>query len=197
MWYFSWILGLLLACSLGIINVLRLEAQEALAKEHIPLDPLTQLLTKEAILVRLREKIENSKRNGLPFSLVFLSLTDFKNKHQLPDHEMDTTLRNVVDCFKSEVRQGLDIVSRFGELDFLIAFPGASLHTADNIAARFRENIRKTVKTPSSLPVEIAVGVAEYSVHAVDFGEEVITTSDEVDELVKMAASHSSSAVRA
>ena len=70
MWYFSWILGLLLACSLGIINVLRLEAQEALAKEHIPIDPLTQLLTKESILVRLREKIENSKRNGLPFSLV-------------------------------------------------------------------------------------------------------------------------------
>ncbi|MEE9339309.1 MAG: cytochrome bd-I oxidase subunit CydX, partial [Methylococcaceae bacterium] len=29
MWYFSWILGVLLACSLGIINVLRLEAQEA------------------------------------------------------------------------------------------------------------------------------------------------------------------------
>ncbi|MEQ1529225.1 MAG: cytochrome bd-I oxidase subunit CydX, partial [Methylococcales bacterium] len=34
MWYFSWILGLLLACSLGIINVLRLEAQDALEKER-------------------------------------------------------------------------------------------------------------------------------------------------------------------
>ena len=40
MWYFTWILGLLLACSLGIINVLRLEAQETWDKEHIPLDPL-------------------------------------------------------------------------------------------------------------------------------------------------------------
>ena len=197
MWYFSWILGLLLACSLGIINVLRLEAQEALAKEQVPIDPLTQLLTKESILVRLREKVENSKRNGLPFSLVFLSLTDFKNKHHLPDHEMDTTMRNVVDCFKTEVRQGLDIASRFGEQDFLIAFPGASLHTAENIAARFQENIRNTVKTPGNLPVEIKVGVAEYSVHAVDFGDEVITTSDEVDELVKVAAGNSNSRVRA
>ncbi|WP_407314953.1 cytochrome bd-I oxidase subunit CydX [Pseudomonas sp. nanlin1] len=29
MWYFAWILGVLLACSLGIINVLWLEAVEA------------------------------------------------------------------------------------------------------------------------------------------------------------------------
>ncbi|MGR9053017.1 MAG: GGDEF domain-containing protein, partial [Gammaproteobacteria bacterium] len=171
-----------------IINVLRLEAQEALAREHVPIDPLTQLLTKESILTRLREKIENSKRNGLPFSLVFLSLTDFKNKHRLPDHEMDTTLRHVVDCFDSEVRQGLDIASRFGEDDFLIAFPGASLTTAENIAARFKDTIKNEVKTPGNLPVEIDVGVAEYSVHAVEFGEEVVTTSDEVDELVRLAA---------
>ncbi len=75
MWYFTWILGLLLACSLGIINVLRLEAQKTWDKEHIPLDPLTRLMTKATMLTRLQEKIENSKRNGLPFSVVFISLT--------------------------------------------------------------------------------------------------------------------------
>jgi cytochrome bd-I ubiquinol oxidase subunit X len=26
MWYFAWVLGILLACSVGIINVLRMEA---------------------------------------------------------------------------------------------------------------------------------------------------------------------------
>lgn len=30
MWYFAWILGVLLACSFGIINVLWLEASGAL-----------------------------------------------------------------------------------------------------------------------------------------------------------------------
>jgi cyd operon protein YbgT len=60
MWYFTWILGLLLACSLGIINVLRLEAQETWDREHIPVDPLTQLMTKDTMLGRLKEKVENS-----------------------------------------------------------------------------------------------------------------------------------------
>ena len=188
MWYFSWILGLLLACSLGIMNVLRLEAQEALEKEQLSLDPLTQLLSRDSIMVRLREKIENSKRNGLPFSLVYLSLNEFRKKHHLLDHEMDTTLRKVVDCFNNDIRIGLDIASRIGEEDFLIAFPGAPLHRAQEIASRFRENIFSKVRTPNNLPVEIEIGLAEYSVHGADFGDKVITTADEVDELIKVAA---------
>jgi cyd operon protein YbgT len=32
MWYFAWILGVLLACSIGIINLLWLEAEENLEK---------------------------------------------------------------------------------------------------------------------------------------------------------------------
>lgn len=190
MWYFSWILGLLLACSLGIINVLRLETQEALAKKHTALDPLTQMLTKDSIMVRLREKIENSKRSGLPFSLIFLSLTDFRDKHNLLDHEMDTTIRNVVDCLKNDIRIGLDIAARVGEQDFLIAFPGASLTVAEEIAARFQANIYAKVSTPGKVPIEIAAGVSEYSAHAVEFGEEVVTTADEVDELIKIAVSN-------
>jgi len=34
MWYFTWILGVLLACAFGIINGLWLEAQEFLDKEQ-------------------------------------------------------------------------------------------------------------------------------------------------------------------
>jgi cyd operon protein YbgT len=33
MWYFAWILGVLLACSFGIINVMWLEATDTLDKE--------------------------------------------------------------------------------------------------------------------------------------------------------------------
>jgi len=71
--YFTWILGLLLACSLGIINVLRLEAQETWDKEHIPLDPLTQLMTKGTMLGRLKEKVENSNSTVFLFPF-FLSV---------------------------------------------------------------------------------------------------------------------------
>ena len=34
MWYFAWILGVLLACAFGIINVMWMEAEEMLGAEN-------------------------------------------------------------------------------------------------------------------------------------------------------------------
>lgn len=187
MWYFSWILGVLLACSLGIINALRLEAQECLANENIAIDPLTHLLARESILERLQEKVDNSKRNGMPFSLLYLSLTDFKMKHQLPDHEMDTTLLNVVSSLNKDIRVGRDIAARVGEEDFVLALPGAALERAEVIASRIKRNILHNVMTPSGVSVEIEIGVAEYSDHAAFIAEEVLMGVDEVEALLNIA----------
>ena len=187
MWYFSWILGVLLACSLGIINVLRLEAQEALDKENVVIDPLTQLLARESVIERLQEKVDNSKRNKMPFSLLYLSLTDFKIKHQLPDHEMDTTIMNVVASIKNDIRVGLDIAARVGDGEFLLALPSASIERAEMIASRIKENIFVNVKTPGHIPVVIDVGVAEYSQHSELLAEEVLMGMEEVEALLNIA----------
>lgn len=192
MWYFTWILGLLLACSLGIINVLRLEAQETWDKEHVPVDALTQLITRDAMLVRLKEKIENSRLSGFPFSLIFISLTEFKNKHNLLPHEMDATLRSTVDCLKEDIRNGLDIAARMDEQDFLIAMPGAPLHRAEQVALKVKKDIFEKVRAPVDLAVSINIGVAEYSVHAAEFGDETETIEHEVDELIRIATEKSS-----
>ena len=187
MWYFTWILGLLLACSLGIMNVLRLEAQETWDREHIPLDPLTRLMTKDTMLGRLKEKVENSKRNGFPFSILFISLKDFKIRNNLPAYEMDAILRSVVDCFKEDIRAGVDIAARMDEQDFLIAMPGSPLKKAEEIAAQVKNEILERVKAPRNLVVEVATGVAEYS----DYTENFATTAHEVDELIRIATAKS------
>jgi cyd operon protein YbgT len=182
MWYFTWILGLLLACSLGIINVLRLEAQETWDREHIPVDPLTRLMTKDTMLGRLKEKVENSKLNGFPFSILFISLKEFKAKNDLPAFEMDAILRSVADCFKEDIRAGVDIAARMDEQEFLIAMPGSPLKKAEEIAAQVKNEIMERVKAPG-LVVTIATGVAEYSADTGKFA----TTAHEVDELIRMA----------
>ncbi len=189
MWYFSWILGLLLACSLGIINVLRLEMQETLAKEHIAIDTLTRLLAKKSILSRLHEKVENSKRSGAPFSLIYLSLEPFKRVNALPEHEMDTTLLKMVEVMQQDIRIGIDLASRFDQEDFLLALSGVSLQKAGEIAKKIHEDVFNNVKTPCNLPVETAYGVAEYSVHAPEFGAEVLTNEHESTALIEVAKS--------
>lgn len=187
MWYFSWILGVLLACSLGIINVLRLEAQEALAKENVAIDPLTQLLARESVLERLQEKVDNSKRNKMPFSLLYISLTDFKIKHQMADYEMDITLLRVAGSIKKDIRDGLDIAARVGDDEFLIALPGAPLDRSEIIAKKIKNNIFDHVKTPRETPVEIGIGAAEFTHHADFISEETSMGMGEVEALLNIA----------
>lgn len=186
MWYFTWILGVLLACSLGIINVLRLEAQETWDKEHIPVDPLTGLMTRDTMLSRLKEKVENSRRNGFPFSVLFISLKNFKAKNNLPEFEMDAVLRSVADCFKEDIRAGVDIAARMDEQDFLIAMPGSPLKKAEQIATQIKNEIAACIKAPH-LIVDVGTGVAEYSAYSEHFG----TAEDEVDKLIRIAAEKS------
>jgi cyd operon protein YbgT len=187
MWYFTWILGLLLACSLGIINVLRLEAQEALAKETTALDPLTQLLTKNSILQRLREKIENSKRNGSPFSLVFISLKPFQKQQNLPEHELEAVLRDVVEVLKKDIRIGLDLAARFDEACFLLTLTGAPLVKAEQVANTIKHDVLTSIKTADNIAVIVESGAAEYSVHAAEFGMNVQSLEQEVQALIKVA----------
>jgi len=187
MWYFSWILGVLLACSLGIINVLRLEAQEALAKDNLIIDPLTQLLARESVLERLHEKVSNSKRNGMPFALLYISLTDFKQKHQLPEHEMDTTILKVVASMKNDIRVNIDIAARVGEEDFLLALPGISWERTITIASRIKNNVFENVKTPSDIPVLVGIGYAEFSHDSEQIEELSLTGEEEVEVLLNIA----------
>lgn len=179
MWYFTWILGLLLACSLGILHILRFEAQETFEKEHIPLDPLTRLFTKDVMMTRLREKVENSRRNGFPFSMIALSLEEFNNQHQLVDYESDTVMRNVVDYLKEEIREGVDIAARMNQQVLLIVLPGASLKRAEATAAQFKNHIMTDIKAPHDLSIDVMVGVVTYA------GENPsLPATQAVDELV-------------
>ena len=183
MWYFTWILGLLLACSLGIINVLRLEAQEAWDREHIALDPLTHLMTKDTMIGRLKEKVENSKRNGFPFSVLLISLSDFTHKNKVGTYEMDAILRGVADCFKEDIRAGVDIAARLHDKEFLIAMPGSSLNKAEEVASRIKSAISERVKAPQGIVVEVSTGVAEFSMASIALA----TTELDVDNLIRLA----------
>ncbi|CAG1769633.1 hypothetical protein BAC3_00426 [uncultured bacterium] len=180
MWYFSWVLGLLLACSLGILHILRFEAQETFEKEHIPVDRLTGLFTKDVMLTRLREKVENSRNNGYPFSIIALSLEQFCQKHELCDYEIEVVLRHVVDYLKEELRTGVDIAARMNEQVFLIALPGATLKRAEGLAEQFKQSIFDTVIAPKNLKINVITGVATYP----DIGDNAESIAQAVEQLI-------------
>ncbi|MCX7089076.1 MAG: diguanylate cyclase [Methylococcales bacterium] len=164
-----------------------MEAHETWIKEHIRLDALTQLLAKESMLTRLKEKVENSRLNGFPFSIVLISLKDFDSRNQLLDYELDAVLRNVADHIKAEIRGGIDIAARMDKQEFLIALPGSSLQKANSIAAQFKQDILEQIKAPRDLVVQVAVGAAEYVAQHAEFGSNPVALVQDVDALLRIA----------
>jgi cyd operon protein YbgT len=187
MWYFSWILGLLLACSLGVISLLWLEAQEAWAREHVTLDPLTHLFDQKEMTKRLREKIENSNRNESPFSVIYISLNAFREKHDLIYNEMDTIIRSVAEIFQEEIRAGVDIAFRYADEEFIIALPGVSLAKAKEIALIIGDIIKVKVTTADAIPIVVDVGVAEYIGNSAELMLDEDMMNVEVNNLLQFA----------
>lgn len=48
MWYFTWILGVLLACAFGIINVMWLESEHCLGDDTEPARPPRRARSRQA-----------------------------------------------------------------------------------------------------------------------------------------------------
>jgi len=177
---------------LGIINVLRLEAQEVLDKENTSLDPLTKILDKNAFMERLRQKIENSRRNGLPFALIFISLAPVRQAHaQLSQSDMDSIMWGVVNSFQQDIRQEVDITARFGYDEFAIVLPGASEKMAQETAEKIRANIKQNVTIVENVQVETTVAVSEYPKQILAMGGANININimEEVEDLIMFTCS--------
>jgi cyd operon protein YbgT len=159
MWYFTWILGVLLACAFGIINVLWLEAQEGLDQDTAVLDPLTKLPTRVEFLESLEEKIDQ-----IIFTLLLVSVDALKLIAEQGDNEKaDQTVLLVADIIKRETRQPLDVVARYDAQTFAIILPATETSTAEAIAQRICENAEDQIQqTKGSI---ISIGIAEYPAH--------------------------------
>jgi len=165
MWYFTWILGVLLACAFGIINVLWLETQEGLDQHTAILDPLTKLPTRVEFLEALEEKIEQYKTDPSPFSLLLVSLNAFQKLSQHGDNrEADQMVLQVAEIIKQETRLSFDIVTRYDAATFAIILPSAETSAAEVIAQRICANTVVSTQLQSTNSI-VNIGVAEYPAH--------------------------------
>ena len=177
--------GLLLACALGIINVLRLEAQDVPEKENVSVDKLTRLLDKNAFIEMLRQEVENSRQNGLPFSLIFLSICPVKMAHKdLSQSDMDSIMRGVADALKKELRPDVDIVSRFGYEEFAMVLSGKTEKLAREVANNIQINLKRNVTIVENVIVDTVVAVSEYPNQKMEMEAASVNIMNEVEELI-------------
>jgi len=137
-------------------------------------DPLTQVLNRRALTVRLASELERARRYDSVITLLMVDLDHFKLINDTYGHLVgDEVLKEVATMLHNEVRS-VDIVARYGGEEFVVVLPETSLVGATTFAERVREMVETNPFAASQgEPVKItaSIGVSSYpstTIHSVD-----------------------------
>jgi diguanylate cyclase (GGDEF)-like protein len=126
-------------------------------------DDLTGLYSYRMLRQRLREEIGRCHRTGVPFSLVFLDVDNFKRVNDSYGHTYgNDALRAVATSIKASIRSA-DFAARFGGDEFVIILVDATPDGALRVADKIRSRVAATpIPGPeTAFKISVSVGLAD------------------------------------
>jgi diguanylate cyclase (GGDEF)-like protein len=99
-------------------------------KRSATTDPLTKLYNRRLLAPFVQREIERAKREGTPFSLLFIDVDRFKAVNDSWGHETgDEVLKRIAALLKDSIRK-VDFVCRWGGDEFVVVLPSLSREAA-------------------------------------------------------------------
>jgi two-component system cell cycle response regulator len=150
---------------------------EALAQT----DPLTQLVNRRALTIRLLTEMERVRRYNAPLALLLLDLDHFKLVNDTYGHLAgDDVLFGVATLLQRAVRT-VDTVARYGGEEFVIVLPETGKQGALSFAERIREKLathRFAIASREEIHITASIGVATYPSPGMDSVEDLFRAAD-------------------
>jgi len=150
--------------ALGLADrMLTFRQERDTAQAHAERDWLTGVMNRAGIEHRLDWAILNTRREGVPLSLLFLDLDNFKQVNDRFGHEVgDGCLRAVVRLISGELQYG-DQLGRLGGEEFVLGLAGADRGRATAMAEHLRRQIEAQCRIVEGIEVAltVSIGVAE------------------------------------
>ena len=129
-------------------------------------DELTGLHNRKYLNERLEQEISRARRYGNSLSCLLFDLDFFKVVNDIYGYEWgDVLLRSIADKLKQLIRKE-DILTRYGDEEFIVVLPNTSEDNAFLFAERFRKDIEKMEFIPAGEeerhPITISGGISTY-----------------------------------
>lgn len=147
-------------------NMLKIRELRDKLKTLATTDELTGLHNRKYLLERMEQEISRSKRYGFPLSVLLFDLDFFKVVNDIYGYEWgDVLLRSIADKLKFLIRKE-DILTRYGDEEFIVVLPNTSEDNAFLFAERFRKDIERMEFIPAGEeephPITISGGISTY-----------------------------------
>lgn len=147
-------------------NMLKIRELREKLKTLATTDELTGLHNRKYLLERMDQEISRAKRYGNALSLLLFDLDFFKVVNDIYGYEWgDVLLKSIADKLKGLIRKE-DILTRYGDEEFVVVLPNTSEDNAFLFAERFRKDIEKMEFIPAGEeerhPITISGGIAIY-----------------------------------
>lgn len=147
-------------------NMLKIKELREKLKNLSVTDELTGLHNRKYLLERMEQEISRAKRYGTPLSLLLFDLDFFKAVNDIYGYEWgDVLLKSIADKLRQVIRKE-DILTRYGDEEFVVVLPNTSEDNAFLFAERFRKEVERMEFIPAGEeerhPVTISGGIATF-----------------------------------
>ncbi len=129
-------------------------------------DELTGLHNRKYLQERLEAEISRARRYKTPLSCLLFDIDFFKVVNDMYGYEWgDVLLRNMSDKLKQMIRKE-DVLTRYGDEEFIVILPNTSEDNAFLFGERFRRDIEKMEFIPAGEdekhPITVSGGISTY-----------------------------------
>lgn len=152
--------------NLRLKNLLKIKELKETINQVSTTDALTGLHNRRFLHERLEAEISRSKRYDTKLSCLLLDIDFFKVVNDMYGYDWgDVLLKKIAEMLKSFIRKE-DILTRYGDEEFIIILPNTPEENAFIFAERFRREIEKMEFIPAGEeerhPITISGGIASY-----------------------------------
>ena len=147
-------------------NMLKIKELRDKMKTLATTDELTGLHNRKYLLERLEQEISRAKRYGNALSLLLFDLDFFKAVNDIYGYEWgDVLLKSIADKLRNVIRKE-DILTRYGDEEYVVVLPNTSEENAFLFAERFRKEVERMEFIPAGEeerhPITISGGISTF-----------------------------------
>ena len=152
--------------SVKIKNLLKIKELNDKVKNISTTDELTGLHNRKFLIERLESEMSRAKRYKTEVSCILFDLDFFKVINDMYGYEWgDVLLKKIAEMLSNLARKE-DVVTRYGDEEFMVLLPNTSEENAFIFAERFRRDVEKMSFIPAgeeeAHPIRISGGIACY-----------------------------------